>query len=147
MTKEEALKILRSEILEPYTGEYSSELKCIAIRRGIEALEQEPCEDCVSRKELMDNYNGVETPVGYRKVVDMEVIKNLQPVLPVQKWIPVSERLPLERNAVLVWSINNTYCAYLEDGKWYIFGAYDWELKEVVAWMQLPKPYKKEVEE
>lgn len=58
------------------------------------------------------------------------------------EWIPCSERLPLERNAVLVWSINNTYCAYLEDGKWYIFGAYDWELKEVTAWMPLPEPYK-----
>lgn len=57
---------------------------------AIKALEQEPCEDCVSRKRLMDNYNGVETPVGYRKVVDFEVIKNMQPVRPIRKkgkWI------------------------------------------------------------
>jgi hypothetical protein len=56
----------------------------------IKALEQEPCEDCVSRKRLMDNYNGVETPVGYKKVVDLEVIKNMQPVRPIRKkgkWI------------------------------------------------------------
>lgn len=52
--------------------------------------EQEPCEDCVSRKSLLDNYNGVETPVGYRKVVDFEVIKNMPSVTPTRKkgkWI------------------------------------------------------------
>ena len=50
-----------------------------------EHLEQEPCEDCISRAEVMENYNGVETPVGYRKVVDMEVIKNMQSVYPKAK--------------------------------------------------------------
>ena len=37
------------------------------------ALEQEHCEDAVSRQKLIKNYNGVETPVGYRQVVDMGV--------------------------------------------------------------------------
>lgn len=65
----------------------------------IKVLEQEPCEDCVSRKRLMDNYNGVETPVGYRKVVDFEVIKNMQPVRPTRKkgkWIKKESATGLE---------------------------------------------------
>lgn len=59
------------------------------------ALEQETCADAVSRKRLMDNYNGVETPVGYRKVVDLEVIKNMPSVTPTRKkgkWIEVWDK-------------------------------------------------------
>ena len=120
------------------------------------ALEQEPCEDAISRKEvkkfveyiqtIKDNHNEKGSPINYGTICDIVInahkLLDLPPVTPTQEWIPCSDGLPLERNAVLVWSINNTYCAYLEDGKWYIFGAYDWELKEVTAWMPLPKPYK-----
>ena len=42
MEKEEAIKILKSEILDPYAGEFTEEQKCMAIKMGIEALEQEP---------------------------------------------------------------------------------------------------------
>ncbi len=60
-------------------------------------------------------------------------------------WIPVTERLPEESTAVLVWcpERKNIYCAYYEEKRWWIFGAY-WERieMEIVAWMPLPKPYK-----
>ena len=61
-------------------------------------------------------------------------------------WIPVSVRLPEENYAVLVWcpERKNIYCAYLEEGQWWIFGAYFEKVKlEVIAWMPLPKPFKK----
>ena len=60
-------------------------------------------------------------------------------------WIPVSEILPEESTAVLVWcpERKNIYCAYYEEKQWWIFGAY-WEkvTEEIVAWMPLPEPYK-----
>lgn len=97
MTNEEAIKILRANVMvacdtSDKVGYDTPLSKAIeqALEMSIKALEQEPCEDCVSRKRLMDNYNGVETPVGYRKVVDFEVIKNMQSVTPTRKkgkWI------------------------------------------------------------
>lgn len=61
------------------------------------------------------------------------------------EWIPVSERLPEENTAVLIWcpERKNIYCAYLEEKQWWIFGAYFQKVPlEVIAWMPLPKPYK-----
>jgi hypothetical protein len=60
------------------------------------------------------------------------------------KWIPVSERLPEDKTAVLVWcpQYKNIYCAYLEKEQWWIFGAFVQIVpNEVVAWMPLPEPY------
>ena len=60
------------------------------------------------------------------------------------KWIPVSERLPEEKQSVLVWcpQYKNIYCAYLEKEQWWIFGAFVQIVpNEVVAWMPLPTPF------
>lgn len=74
MTRQEAIQWIKQS---PF---YHS--KHEPFNMAIKALEQEPCEDCVSRKRLMDNYNGIETPVGYRKVVDMDIVKSLPSVQP-----------------------------------------------------------------
>jgi hypothetical protein len=61
------------------------------------------------------------------------------------RWIPVSERLPEDKQSVLVWcpQYKNIYCAYLEKERWWIFGAFVQIVpNEVVAWMPLPLPYK-----
>lgn len=66
------------------------------------------------------------------------------------KWIPVSERLPEEKLAVLVWcpKYKNIYCAYCENGNWWIFGAFSQIIPNAVkAWQPLPEPYKAESEE
>ena len=65
------------------------------------------------------------------------------------KWIPVSERLPEERKAVLVYApeYKNIYCAYLDGDTWFIFGGYgSYAVANVIAWMPLPEPYKAESE-
>jgi len=59
-------------------------------------------------------------------------------------WIPVSEKLPEEKQSVLVWcpQYKNIYCAYLEKEQWWIFGAFVQIVpNEVIAWMPLPEPY------
>lgn len=57
-------------------------------------------------------------------------------------WIPVSESLPEDRYAVLVWcpQYKNIYCAYREKEQWWIFGAISQKVpNEVVEWMHLPE--------
>ena len=90
--------------------------------KGCPLIEIEQSEDCVSRKRLMDNYNGVETPVGYRKVVDMEVIKNLPPVTPTHGTCEhCKHRDPEDKKCDcghdIVWQLprkDNWYCADFE---------------------------------
>ena len=68
----------------------------------------------------------------------------------VPEWIPVSERLPEDKQSVLVWcpQYQNIYCAYLEKEQWWVFGAFVQIVpNEIVAWMPLPEPYKAESEE
>lgn len=66
------------------------------------------------------------------------------------RWIPVSERLPEELHSVLVYcpTTDNIYCAFLENGKWFVFYAEEQpQINEIViAWMPLPKSYKGESE-
>jgi hypothetical protein len=63
------------------------------------------------------------------------------------EWIPVTERLPEEKQAVLVWcpEYKNIYCAYCANGNWWIFGAFSQIIPNaVIAWQPLPEPYNAE---
>ena len=74
-----------------------------------------------------------------------KILRNLK-----TDWIPVTERLPEDKQSVLVWcpKYKHIYCAYLDKEKWWIFGAFVQIVpNEVVAWMPLPKPYKEGAEE
>ena len=73
--------------------------------------------------------------------------KQIKEALKQTTWISVSERLPEECTAVLIWcpERKNIYCAYLEEKQWWIFGAHFQKvLLEVIAWMPLPLSYKGE---
>lgn len=71
------------------------------------------------------------------------------------KWIPCSERLPEEDGQYLITvkykHVNDSYeDIYAEHGEWYD-GRWDMfcfghcgEVEDIIAWMPLPEPYKKD---
>lgn len=107
----------------------------------IKALEQQPCDDCVSRqavKEGMIKY-GFHAP-------DMTVTEfiedDLMSVTPTQGWIPVSERLPKVGEKVLCQCQANIFevLKLMVDG-WYHDENHCYMSGFVIAWQPLPKPY------
>lgn len=82
-----------------------------------------------------------------------DAIMNVPSAQPEQRWIPVDERMP-ERNkmdstgkyreAYLVTTGFMTFTArFNEYGYWVLWG-YQQVLKNIIAWMPLPDPYKEE---
>lgn len=118
-------------------GKLLSELK--------KALEQQPSDDCVSRQAVLDMAKSYNTD-GYDSytplVVDVEDIEELPPVTPIQRWIPVSERLPEIGEKVLCQCQANIYdvLKLTVDG-WYYDKNHCYMSGFVIAWQHLPKPY------
>ena len=109
-------------------------------------------DDLISRQAVLDAFwklNVELRPNAIDAILNM--VNDMPSVTLTQKkhdrptgWIPVSERLPEESTAVLIWcpERKNIYCAYLEEKQWWIFGAYYLKVTiEVIAWMPLPQPY------
>lgn len=95
-------------------------------------LEQEPCEDAVSRAEVL---NLVRLNAFHAKS-QIKAIENMPSVTPQEpRWIPVTERLPEEDGGYLV----TVKRGYVTTAVW-IGITKLWN--EVTAWMPLPKPYK-----
>lgn len=134
-------------------------------------LAKEPCDDCISRQEAIDSLgecpmvwtDSDEEITAERDWKDtVKMLKSIPSVMPTQKWVPVSERLPEEEGDYLLWG------KVCEDEEEYRFiGSYDsgceqfgvwqeqfdrntlgclgsefFEYASVVAWMHLPQPYK-----
>lgn len=126
---------------------------------AIKALEQELCEDCISRQAVIDE---MEKRHAEGDCITKGFIKNMPSVTPQEPWIPVSERLPEPFEFV------NCTCHSLIDDRedWVVETCYipqphnspysDWGNIpmlnscecEVIAWMyrDIPKPYKAESE-
>ena len=168
MTREEAIKHGKEQ-LEVFGGEHRE-----FIDMAIKALEQEPCEDCVSRQSVSEflrnhakDFEDAKFRMAFMTASSLvENADNISPVTPIQRWIPVSERLPEEDEEYLLFGKVD------EDEDNYIFiGEYDscgeqfgiwqeqfdrttlgclgsefYEYASVIAWMPLPEPYKAEME-
>lgn len=129
---------------------------------AIKALEQQPCDDCVSRAEMLKYQQYLRGKMSNEENHKLwEFIKALPPVTPTQKWIPVSERLPKESGNYLLYGKVVDYeenCVFIGeyDSDYEKFGykedIYDsetlgfldsefCEYSKVIAWQPLPKSY------
>lgn len=131
-------------------------------QQAIKALEQQPCEDCVSREQLNKLYNEYRPSLATRVCEFGERLKELPPVKPATVWHKIKTRplteeekdemylddnyytlmydckMPNYEQKVLVktqWGIDiTTY--YKDDGCY--FEGYEDE-GDVIAWMPLPE--------
>ena len=105
--------------------------------------EQQPCEDCISRKDAIKIFGEVH-PLDYNKQSYIANIKKLPSVTPQQeRWIPCSERLPEREGWYLTSLGDKTYGGADVDmycKGWVKYGTH------VLAWMPLPEGYKEEDE-
>ena len=113
-----------------------------ALDLAIKALEQQPCDDCISReavKEMLTaewtKYMPMELDMSLSFV--LEKISELPSVTPKASWIPVSERLPEDIKPVIVtWKNTDpkSYYQYIvgkhfigtahyKNGKWFWYSS------------------------
>ena len=152
MTREEAICCLSVHSSTNGSGLCTDEQHYEAKQLAIKALEQEPCNDCVSREKVWSMITSGKYPnENDEQFIDrlVEELEKMPSVTPTQNWIPVSERLPEDGT----WNIftdgkNVSVERYKSDaidhfnpnGRWF-------SLEEAVAWMPLPQPYTAESEE
>jgi hypothetical protein len=130
----------------------------------LELLEQEPCEDAISRQATVEflekhaeTYEDVRVKMGFKASASLiNNRNNLPPVTPTQNWIPTSERQPEENGNYLAFYRSSDGTAALEfvmvdhcnaGGGWLHEKSGKKSYKKVIAWMPLPKPYTAESEE
>ena len=84
---------------ENKNGECMTKSHCFEVKRmAIQALEQEPCEDCVSRKAVLEYIEGSDAELGHSSENEIvcQDIKELPSVTPIHKkgkWIITNDYL------------------------------------------------------
>lgn len=120
--------------LYPYNGK---------IKTVGEWLDQQPCEDVVSREDALDAINEVDWETSHEREQMERAIKDLPSVQPKSSWISVKDRLPNEGIAVLIYcpEIKCKFTAIRDLGAWHYFGGGCWNVVgwHVSDWMPLPE--------
>lgn len=154
MTKERKIEILKDLLVQLSDSANilctcEADERCEVVEECIKALEQQPSDDCVSRQAMIDSIDSIREHHG--GMLDVRLVATqMPPVTPTQRWIPVSERLPEDRNIVLVtayWHENYQVmmASYFGEGLWWCVpfnncGDHMQKLNPK-AWKPLPKPY------
>ena len=117
---------------------------------AIKALEQEPCEDVVSRQ-AVKNVLPRQRFIGCEEYLQcLAEIDNLPPVTPTHSgWIPVGERPPADGEEVLMDTAHFGVITGVYDREFgfmthYSLSSADMASVEVIAWMPLPSSYQGE---
>ena len=115
----------------------------------IQALEQQPCEDCINREDAIKHSHIEYDDDGEgHRVIYTEDIEELPSVTPKTRWIPVSERLPdINIHVLAQFVMGGMAECYYAHNWWHIVGGVRISGDEVIAWMPLPQPYKAESED
>lgn len=129
----------------PLDEAYKSMIEALDL--AINALEQQPCEDCISRTEVLDiinfedewlfdaNSHNADTTIAFSTIKSK--ISEMPSVTPKARWIPVSERLPKDIKPVIVtWKNTDpkSYYQYIvgkhfigtahyKSGKWFWYSS------------------------
>ena len=149
---------------DDWDGGYNPE-RAEMIERGLKmlpALQAESCEDCINRKEVNVLVDELARAISDercfmsrgRSTTDiMQDILDLPSVTPKAGWIPVSERLPKDRELMLFSTktdrvFEGRYFDDNTDRQWYSFrdDTFAWN-NVVTAWMPLPEAYTESEEE
>lgn len=155
MTREEAIDHGKEQLLI-FGGEHRE-----FIEIAIKALEQESCEDAISRQAVLNltkelRFNSVKGMEDYcYRCIDPNEVEELPPVTPKARWISCNERLPKAGEYVgdvcKYYLIQDEYgdmhVAHLSKVGWIPMDSLKAIGNEIVAWQELPQPYKAESEE
>lgn len=159
MTKEEII------ICKMYLEDLDRTHDCNEYKLLMGLLEQQPCDDCVSRAELKKWLDMNFSFGGAIRKIEMfdRIDKELPTVTSTQRWILVSERLPKQFENVNVtchslvdkrkdWVVETCYIPQPKNSPYSDWGNIpmlnDGDC-EVIAWVHrdIPKPYQAESEE
>jgi hypothetical protein len=117
----------------------------------------QPCEDAISREDtknlFWDGTEGYDCR-GFTRMEIGEMLDDLPSVTPKTRWIPVSEQHPKENeyigNVCKYYLIQDEYgdmhVAHLSNVGWIPMNSLKAIGDEVIAWQELPQPYKAESE-
>ena len=173
MTREEAIKSALKYLVHKQQEQGSwgyadnDNINKVPWDEALEWIDQQPCGDLISRQAAIDALSNMMDADGFRGAwfvsrANVDCMLRYLPSVAQTRWIPVSERLPEERDWYLaVFKESDTGFQLIPRVADYIgMGENKWQLMdedgmaseyrdllECIAWMPLPEPYKAESEE